>query len=101
MGPHRSLEDHGAVAVNQDAVLQVPADGASEDTPLDLPAEADQVLYGVAVGNVGDVLVDDRASIELLRYVVGGRPDRLHPPSRGPGGRGPRRRRPGGRSSGC
>src|SRR5918998_5081002 len=84
MGPYGSLEVHGAVAVNQDAVLQVPADGASENTPLDLPAEADQVLYGVAVGNVGDILVDDRASIELLRYVVGGRPDRLHPPLVGP-----------------
>src|SRR5215212_954331 len=84
MGLYRLLEDHGTVAVNQDAVLQVPADGAGKDTTLDLPAEADQVLYGVAVGNVGDILMDDRASVELLRYVGGGRPDRLHPPLVGP-----------------
>ena len=84
MGQYRLLEDHGAVAVNQDAILQVPADGVGEDAPLDLPAEADQVLYGVAVGDVGNVLVDYRAGVELLRYVVGGRPDRLHSPLMGP-----------------
>src|SRR3712207_5480324 len=84
MGPYRLLEDHGAVAVDQDAVLQVPADGAGEDAPLDLAAQAGQVLHGVAVGDVGNVLVDYRAGVELLRYVVDGRPDRLHPPLVGP-----------------
>ena len=76
MKPYRLLEDHRAVAVHQYPVLQVPADGAGEYAPLDLPPEAHQVLHGVAVGDVRHVLVDYGTGVELLRYVVCGRADR-------------------------
>ena len=46
-------------------------DGAGEDAPLDLAAEADEVVDRVAVGDVGDVLVDYGAGVELLADVVG------------------------------
>ena len=50
-------------------------DGAGEDAPLDLAAEADEadeVVHRVAVGNVGDVLMDDGPGVQLLVDVVGG-----------------------------
>src|SRR5918997_6294693 len=74
------LEDYGAVAVDKHPVLQVPPHRAGEDAPLDLAPEADEILGGVAVGYVGDVLVDDGPRVEILRDVVGGRADRLHAP---------------------
>lgn len=56
----------------------MPADGAGEDAPFDLATEPDEVGDGVAVGNVGDVLVDDLPRVQLVGYVVSGRPDHLH-----------------------
>src|SRR5215210_6431117 len=52
------LEDHRAVAVHEDAVLEVPPHGAGEDAAFDLATEAHEVVHRVAVGDVGDVLVD-------------------------------------------
>jgi hypothetical protein len=96
-----SLEDDGAAAVDEDAVFEVPPDCAGENPPLDLAAEAHEVFDGVAVGDVGDVLVDDRTCVELLGHVVGGRAYGLHAPLvRPPVGVGPPRR-PGGKSGGC
>src|SRR5215207_2245311 len=74
------LEDDGPYAVNQDPVLQVPADGAGEDPALHLASEADEIFDRVAMRNVGDVLVNYRARIELLGDVVGRSPDGLHTP---------------------
>ena len=73
------LEDDCAVPVHEHPVLQVPADGARQHPSFDLPAEQRQVLHGIAVGYVGDVMVDDRPGVELVGDVVGGRADRLDP----------------------
>ena len=87
----RLLEDHRPTAVHEDAVLEVQLDGAGEDAALDLAAEADEVLDGVAVGDVGDVLVDYGPGIELLADVVGCGPYGLDAPLvRPPVGVGPR-----------
>ncbi len=50
-----------------------------EDAALDPPPEAHEVVHGVAVGNVGDVLVDYGASAEVGGDVVGGSADGLTP----------------------
>src|SRR5215207_2519852 len=81
---YRLLEDDSAVAVHEYSILQMPANRAGEDAPLDLASEADKVLHGVAVGYVRYVLVDDRPGVELLCYVVGSRADGLHAPLVGP-----------------
>src|SRR5918997_1286145 len=78
--PQRLLEDDGSVAVHEDAVFEVQPDGACEDAPLDLAPEADEVLDRVAVGDVGDVLVDYGAGVQLLADVVGRGPDGLDAP---------------------
>jgi hypothetical protein len=56
----------------------VQPDGAGQDAPFDLPAEADEVFDRVAMGDVRDVLVDDGPGVQLLAYVVGRRPDGLY-----------------------
>ena len=85
-----SGEDDGVLAVAQDTVLAVPADGAGQHGPLDVGAATLQVGHGVGVGGPDHVLLDDRAIVQILGDVVGGGPDQLHPAFAGPGvGAGP------------
>jgi len=44
---------------------------------LEVAAFAHEVFHAVAMGDLGDVLVDDGALIEIGRGVVGGGPDEL------------------------
>jgi hypothetical protein len=62
----------------------VPLDGAREHDALDVGAGARQVRDRRAVGRAHDVLLDDRAGVELLGDVVGGRADDLHAALVGP-----------------
>ena len=50
---------------------------SGEDEPLDVAADPLQVLDLIAVADPGHVLIDDRAAVELLGDVVGGRTDQL------------------------
>src|SRR6202042_2828582 len=85
-----SGEDDGVLAVAQDAVLAVPADGAGQHGALDVGPATLQVGHGVGVGGPHHVLLDDRALVQILGDVVGGGPDQLHPAFAGPGvGAGP------------
>ena len=74
----RSSEDDGALAVAHDAVLAVPLHGAGEHGALDVGAAALELLGAVVVRDADDVLLDDRALVELLGGVVRGRADELH-----------------------
>src|SRR5579864_9824323 len=69
------LEDDGFVAVEQDAVLDVPADGSREDYLFDVAAFFNQILDGVAVRDAFDTLFDDGAVVEDFGDVVGGGAD--------------------------
>ena len=75
----RLLEDDGAVAVEQDAVLGVPAHGPCERPALDVLTQRHQVLDGPRVVHPLDVLLDDRALVEVARHVVRRRADELDP----------------------
>src|SRR2546427_10480889 len=55
-----SAEDHGLVAVEDDAVLAVPLDGAGQHLALGVAAAGREVLHGVGVVGAGHVLLDDR-----------------------------------------
>src|SRR5262245_47431825 len=72
-----SVEDDGLVAVQQDAVFDVPADGTRQDDAFDVAAEAAEVVGVVAVVDAADVLFDDRSRVEVLRHVMGGGADQL------------------------
>ena len=70
-------EDDRSVAIHEDATLRVEADGLGEDAALHVLAEGHHVGRGVSVGDTGDVLLDDRALVEVGGHVVGGRTDQL------------------------
>src|SRR5579875_3027349 len=72
-------EDDGAAAVQQDAVLGVPADGAGQRDPLGVAAERGEVLRAGGMVHPDDLLLDDRALVEFGGDVVRGRADQLHP----------------------
>lgn len=74
------LEDYRPAAVYQDAVSEVPTHGAGQNAAFYLPALTNQVVHGLAVGNVGDVLVDYRSGVEVFCDVVGRRADGLYAP---------------------
>ncbi len=60
------LEDHSAVAVYQYLMLEVLPLGVVQDKLLILVPQVHQVLHSVAVGDVGDVLVDRGPGIRSL-----------------------------------
>lgn len=70
-------EDDRSVAVHEDAALRMEADGLCEDAAFHVLAERHHVGRGVGVGDAGDVLLDDRALVEVSGHVVGGRADQL------------------------
>jgi len=63
--------------VQQDAVVYVPAHGAGQHDALDVAAQAAEVFGVVAVVDAQDVLLDDRAGVEVLAHVVGGGADQF------------------------
>src|ERR1700677_4435676 len=74
----RLLEDDGAAAVPQHAVLVVPAHRAGEGDPLGVTANRREVFRAAGVVHPGDFLLDDRALVEVRGDVVRGRADQLH-----------------------
>ena len=72
-----SGEDDGLVGVGEDAVVEVPADGAREDEALEVAALLDEVGELVVLRDAGDVLLDDGAFVEDLGDVVAGGADEL------------------------
>ena len=80
-GPRRTsrqlAEDDGPVAVQQHPGLRVPAHRPGEHRRLDVAAGGDELLGGVGVVDAGDVLLDDRALVEVAGDVVGGGADQL------------------------
>src|SRR6187549_1021111 len=61
-------------------MFQVPAYGPRQHDLLQVPALSDQVWHGIAMRAADDVLLDDRALVEICRRVVSRRPHELHPP---------------------
>ena len=65
--PTRSGEDDGALPVEQHAVLGVPAHGAGQHPSLDVLAARHHLGDVVGVGDPLDVLLDDRALVQVAR----------------------------------
>lgn len=58
--------------MQEDAVFDMPADGASQNDAFDVTAQAPQVVSIVAVIDPQDVLLYDRAGVQILGDIVGG-----------------------------
>ena len=71
-------EDDGAVIGHQYPVFEVPPNGLSEDAALDLAPDAHQIFHSVAMSNVGNILVDYGAGVEVLGDVVRSGTDDLY-----------------------
>src|SRR5439155_23654591 len=81
---HASLENATSVhehdrlaAIEDDAVLEVMTHGAREHAALDVAALAREIFRRVAVADALDVLVDDRALVEVARDVMRSGADQL------------------------
>jgi O-acetylserine/cysteine efflux transporter len=72
-------EDDGLVAVEQDPVVGVPADGPGQGEALGVTADGHQLGRAVRVVDPGHLLLDDRPLVQVGRDVVRGRADQLHP----------------------
>src|SRR6185436_20439781 len=70
-------EDYSLAAVEDHAILEMMAHGARQHTPFDVAALAREVFRRVAVADALDVLVDDRAFVEIARDVMRGGADQL------------------------
>src|SRR6266481_5735088 len=72
------FEDYSFVAVEQDAVFDVPADGPGEYYLFDVAALLHKVLDCVAVRYTLDTLLDDGAVVEHFGDIVSGSADDFH-----------------------
>ena len=75
------LQDDGFVAVAEHAPLGVPLDGTVQHDCLELAADDRQGLRLLGVIDALDLLLDDRALVEVGRHVMRRRADELHPPA--------------------
>src|SRR6266850_2697248 len=73
-----SLEDDGFVAVEEDAVFNVPANRARQCHAFHVAALFDKVFERVAVRDARDALLNDRAVIENFGDVMRRGADELH-----------------------
>src|SRR5271165_5795525 len=64
-GQPSSSEDDRAAAMQQDAVLRVPAHRACQRGPLGVAAERRELLRAAGVIDPDDFLLDDRALVEI------------------------------------
>ncbi len=64
--------------MDEDAILNMPHHRPGQDGALDLPTDAPEFSRAMPMVNTVDILFDDRASIELIRHIVGGGADELN-----------------------
>ncbi len=72
------LENHCFIAVQKDAVFDMPADGSGEYDFFEVATFADQVFDGVAMGDADYILLDDGAVVENFSDVMAGCTDQLY-----------------------
>lgn len=72
------VEDDGFAVVDEDAVVEVPADRPRKHHLFQVAALLKQILQPVAVGNSYDVLFDDRSLVQIRGDVMTGGADQLY-----------------------
>jgi hypothetical protein len=71
------VEYNSLVTVAENASFKVPANGAGENDALEVATSGDKIFNLIAMGDAGDVLLNDRAVVENVGYVMAGRADQL------------------------
>ncbi len=71
-------ENNRLRSVNEDAILDVVADAAREGEAFAVATEAHEIVGIVVMLHAGDLLLDDRAGVEIRCRVMAGRADELH-----------------------
>src|SRR5579872_5606371 len=82
-GSSQPSKDPGLIAIEQNAVLDVPADRSGKNHFLEVTAFADKVFHRIAMRHADDVLFDDGAVVQNFGYVVAGSADQFHAPFEG------------------
>ena len=77
------VEDHRLVPAYQNAVLEVPADGARQHDAFQVATLLHQVFELIAMGDARDILLDDGAVVQHRGHVVAGGADQFHAPLEG------------------
>ena len=72
-----SVEDDGLVAEAEDAVVEMPGNGAGKHDALQIATARDEIFNLIAVGNARNILLDDGSVVESRGDVVAGGPDEL------------------------
>ena len=57
----------------------MPQDRTGQHAAFDVAALADQIFGRIAVADALDILLDNRAFIEIGRHIMGRGPDQFHP----------------------
>ena len=65
-----SIEDHGLVAVAEDASVEMPFDCSGKHEALQISALRNQILHLISMGDASDILFDDRPIVQHFCHVV-------------------------------
>ena len=74
----RSIENDGLFPVNQDAMSEMPAHGASQDDFFQVPTFSEQIVRLIAVRHAQNILLDNWAIVEHIGDIMAGRADYFH-----------------------
>src|SRR6266576_874496 len=75
----RLVKHNRLLAVQQYAIVDMPAHAAREYDLFQVAPLLDQVFHGIAVGDSYDVLLNDGAIVEYFGNIVAGGSDQFHP----------------------
>ena len=73
--PRTCREDHGAVAVQEGAVMDMGMDGTRQHLAFDIAADRNIIVGRLRMGDARRILLDDRAFVEIRRNVIRRRAD--------------------------
>src|SRR4051794_39897551 len=73
-------EHHSLAAIGDDSVLQMVTQRARQHPAFDIATPADEIVWRMAMADAFDVLIDNRAFIEVAGNVVRGSADQFDAP---------------------
>src|ERR1700693_4385918 len=71
-------KDDGLLAIQDYSIFEDVADRAGEDAALNVTTFADEIVWGVAMGDPFHVLLNDGPFVEIRRHKMRGGADQLH-----------------------
>ena len=78
VGAWTRREDDCLVAVNEDAVVDMSVHCVRQNLAFHVTADRDIIVRRLRMSDAGNILLYDRAFIEVFRYVMRGRADQFY-----------------------